>query len=310
MKSTSSIAVSFFLITAFLSSPLLKAQGHTEKALEPLGKEAFQVMHHFFTYDKSMPLEARIAGRIEEPAYIREKFVISGPSDARIPGYLAIPKNGSLPFPCIILLHGIGSSKESWFKPDNFSSGGNLTQQLLEAKYAVLALDAEYHGERLANNDFESPEVFTFEKGWFSRTRDMVVQSVIENMRAIDYLATRSDIDTARIGAIGFSMGGMMTFNLAALDNRVKVVVASVTPILKEPFSPLAVQNFAPYINGKPFLMLMGKKDVRNYSIVEAQQLHDLIDSPSKKLHFFDSGHQLPVDWTKQATTWMVRYLK
>lgn len=310
MKYTSYVAVAFFLITALLSGPVLKVQGQSENALQPIGKEAFQVMHHFFTYDKNIPLEAHVAGKTDETGYTREKIVIRSPSDNRVPGYLAIPKGGSPPYPCVLLLHGIGSSKESWWKPGNFNSGGNLTQQLLDANFAVMSLDAEYHGERLANNDFESPEVFTFEKGWFGRTRDMVVQSVVENMRAIDYLTTRRDIDTARIGVIGFSMGGMMTFNLAALEPRVKVAVASVTPILKDPFSPLAVQNFAPYIKDQPFLMLMGKQDVNNYSVAEAQKLHQYIPSASKKLVFFESGHQLPVDWTKQATAWMVNHLK
>lgn len=310
MNNKSYLAVAFFLIAALLYPPFLNAQQQSKNALQHVGKEAFEVMRHFFTYDKTISLEPAVAGRVEEPDYIREKIVIRGPSDTRVPGYLAIPKGGSSPHPCIILLHGIGSSKESWWIPDNFSSGGNLTQQLLKANFAVMALDAEYHGERIAHNDYESPEVFTFEKGWFARTRNMVVQSVIENMRAIDYLTTRPDIDTTKIGVIGFSMGGMMAFNLAAIDPRIKVAVASVTPVLKDPFSPLAVHNFAPYINKQPFLMLMGKLDVRNYSTEEAQQLQDLISSPVKKLIFFDSGHKLPIEWTKQATAWMVDHLK
>ncbi|PYU87330.1 MAG: hypothetical protein DMG08_28260 [Acidobacteria bacterium] len=40
--------------------------------------------------------------------------------------------------------------------------------------------------------------------------------------RALDYLSARDDIDRHRIGATGRSGGGMTTFFLAALDDRVK----------------------------------------------------------------------------------------
>lgn len=278
--------------------------------MKPLGPEAFEIMHQFFNYDRDIPLEARVVEQIDEDEYIREKIVFRGPRDSRVPGYLAIPKNGTAPYPCILQLHGIGSSKESWWNDNSFSSGGKLTKELLKAGFAVFSLDAEYHGERLANNDFESSEVFTFQKGWLFRTRDMVVQSAIEYRRAIDYLASRAEIDTTKIGMIGYSMGGMMTFNLAAIDPRIKVAVASVTPILKEQYSAMAVHNFATSITTLPFLMLMGATDKRNYSRIDAQQLHDMINSGSKELIFYESGHRLPAEWTKKATDWMVKYLK
>jgi cephalosporin-C deacetylase len=45
-------------------------------------------------------------------------------------------------------------------------------------------------------------------------------------VRAVDYLATRGDVDPQRIGAMGTSQGGMLTLALAALDPRIKAVVA------------------------------------------------------------------------------------
>lgn len=307
---TSIKTIVLLLVHAVYFSIHAGAQTHTGPSLQPIGTEAFRVMEHFFSYDKGIPLQASTVSKKEEPGYVREKIVFRSPSDARVPAYLALPKGGNPPYACVLLLHGIGSSKESWWQADNFSSGGNLMQQLVAANIAVMALDAEYHGERLAYNDYESPEVFTFEKGWFSRARDMVVQSVIETRRAMDYLATRPEIDTSRIGAIGFSMGGMMVFNLAALDPRVKVAVAAVTPILKEAHSAMAVHNFAPYIKGKPFLMLMGEQDTRNYSMADARQLYDHLPGTDKQLEFFKSGHQLPVEWTTKATAWMQRHLE
>jgi cephalosporin-C deacetylase-like acetyl esterase len=144
--------------------------------MAPIGSEAFEVMRQFFDYDKGIPLEASVVERTDGDEYVREKIVFRGPRDSRVPGYLAIPKKGASPYPCVLQLHGIGSSKESWWSDESFSSGGKLTKELLNAGFAVLSLDAEYHGERLANNDFESPEVFTFQRGWLLRTRDMTLQ--------------------------------------------------------------------------------------------------------------------------------------
>lgn len=305
------LLIIFLLIhTILLFCTPSKAQNDSTFTMAPIGSEAFEVMRHFFNYDRDIPLEVRIVDRLDESEYVREKIVFRGIRNSRVPAYLAIPKSSASPYPCVMLLHGIGSSKESWWEDNSFQSGGQLTKQLLASGFAVLSLDAEYHGERLANNDYESSMVFTFEKGWFLRTRDMVVQSVIENRRAIDYLATRVEIDTARIGMIGYSMGGMMTFNLAAVDPRIKASVACVTPILKDQYSAMAVHYFAPYVMSQPFLMLMGNTDQRNYTKEEAQQLHDFIRSDSKDLVFYESGHKLPTEWTKRATEWMEKYLR
>lgn len=51
------------------------------------------------------------------------------------------------------------------------------------------------------------------------------MQSTVEHRRIIDYLATRPKIDTTRIGATGYSIGGIVTFYPAAVESRIKVAV-------------------------------------------------------------------------------------
>jgi dienelactone hydrolase len=298
------------ILLVFIITSIGKAQDKDKNEMTPIGSETFGVIREFFNYDKDIPLDARTVDSISEANYVREKIVFNGNRDSRVPGYLAIPKNGKAPYPCVLQLHGIISSKEEWWKEGSFSSGKKLTQELIDAGFAVLALDAEYHGERLSNNDYESAGVFTFQKGWLQRTRDMIVQTAIEYRRAIDYLSIRSEIDTSRIGIVGYSMGGMMTFILAAIDPRIKVSVACVTPILKDKYSTINVFNFAPYITSQQFLMLMGLNDEFNYSKDNAEQLGSLIKSKTKEILFYKSGHKLPSEWTKKAHDWIEKYLK
>lgn len=311
MKSRQNLfIISSLLILLVLAVSAPAQQAETSVSMKPVGEEAFAVMSRFFDYDRSMPLDARTVARQETPEYLREKIVFRSTGDKRVPGYLAIPKNGKAPFPVALLLHGIGSSKESWWQDDSFQTGGLLTKNLLASGIAVLTLDAEYHGERLAYNDFESPTVFTFEKGWMMRARDMIVQTAIDHRRALDYLATRGDIDIARTGMIGYSMGGMIALQLTALDPRIKASVASVSPILKEPGSALAVYNFAPYFKNTPFLLLAGKTDTMNYTVEEAQKLVELVPGSSKEISFYESGHKLPLEWTNRASEWMKKELE
>jgi hypothetical protein len=50
---------------------------------------------------------------------------------------------------------------------------------------------------------------------------------VWDAMRAIDYLATRPDVDPARVATLGASGGGTTSLLTAAVDERVKVAVVS-----------------------------------------------------------------------------------
>ncbi|MDL2208966.1 alpha/beta fold hydrolase, partial [Parabacteroides sp. OttesenSCG-928-O15] len=257
--------------------------------------------------DKDLPLNVQIVGRVEKEKYAREKIVFSGSRHSRVPGYLAIPKGGMAPYPCVIQIHGLSSSKESWWEENGMM--GELTKQLLDAGFAVFALDAEYHGERLGNNDFESPTSI-LNKGLVTLSRDMITQSVIEYRRGIDYLNTRKEIDMDRIGVIGYSMGGMMTFNLGAVDPRVRASVSCVSPVITVPYLPTAVHNSAPYITDQAFLMLMADKDEMNYSVETARRVYELLNAKTKELIFYDSGHMLPREWTVEAVRWMEKYLK
>ncbi len=56
-----------------------------------------------------------------------------------------------------------------------------------------------------------------------------MLQTAIDLMRGVDYLASRNDIDMERIGFAGFSMGGAIGTLFCAHEERVKAIVLAIT---------------------------------------------------------------------------------
>lgn len=282
-----------------------------------LGDEAFQAILQFYQYDKEIPLDAAVAETMDEKQYVREKIVFRGANDYRVPGYLAVPKTGTSPYPCVLQIHGMTLSKEDFWGSDSYHKGHLLTPALLDAGFAVLALDAQYHGERIIFNDFQTTSIMLFRKHWINRLREMVVQTIVDYRRAIDYLETRKEIDPNRIGVIGYSLGGSMSFVLAGVDPRIKVLTACVSPTLmrqrwpnQHNISAIAPYNFIRAIKGRPVLMLMGRNDNFNYTVEEARALYDLIEADSKEIVFYDCKHRLPAEHASKALEWFMNNFK
>lgn len=299
---------------------ILPAHVQDQKTLPriaPLGDEAFQAILQFYQYDKDIPLDAAVVENLDEKDYIREKIVFRGANDYRVPGYLAIPKTGIPPYPLVLQIHGMTLSKEDFWRSDSYHKGNLLTQALLDEGFAVLALDAQYHGERILFNDFQSTLIMLFRKQQINRLREMVVQTVVDYRRAMDYLETRKEIDPDRIGVIGYSLGGAMAFVLTGVDPCIKVITACVTPCLirqrwpdQHNISAIAPTNFVRAIHGRPTLMLMGKNDTGQCTVEEARALYDLIEGEAKEIVFYDSGHRLPVEHVSKAVKWFKNHLK
>ncbi len=300
-----SIVVSLFQALFYCATQVAVAQTTRAPVIKPANPDVFQAVSQFYEYNRKSLLQAETLGKQDFPKYTREKIVFTGVQYIRVPGYLAIPKNRTGPCPVVILIDGIFGSKARWFEEDSWPRGTLVTNALIESGIAVMALDARYHGERGAENDYRIPE------DW-SEQRDMIVQSVIEHRRAMDYLATKPEIDATRIGLLGLSMGGIMTFALTSMDPRVRAAVAGLTPVgaLKEPTSiPIAPQTFAGAITETPILMLMGRTD-KYYTVEEAEQLFNSIKSHRKELVFYEAGHRLPAEYASRAADWFRKYLK
>lgn len=271
---------------------------------QPAGAEAYALITQLFTYDASLPLHARIIDRFDTVTFTREKFVIDGWRGSRVPGLIAIPKNSQSRHPMVLLIDGLGGWKERWWQRTSWNRGRVLIDSLIAAGYGVAMVDAPASGERINENDYETAETFVRR---LSQWRDMALQNTIEVRRLIDYLATRADVDTTRIGALGLSHGGMVTFYLAAIESRVRAGVAGLTPQQNIPEMLLPL-NYAPHVT-VPMLMLAGKSDAW-YTAEQVQRVFGVLASERKDLVWYDVGHRLPEDYAGAAVAWFRRYLR
>jgi dienelactone hydrolase len=191
-------------------------------------------------------------------------------------------------------------------------SGSSVRTRLLDAGFAVLALDAQCHGERVAENDYALPNPYVPAEGAARRgsftLQDIYVQTVVDYRRALDFLESRGDIDAERIGALGYSMGGTQLFPLLAVEPRVRAAVACVVPAEGDKWSVLAPQNYRRRVADRPLLMLMGREDPM-CSLEQARALFEFMEGPAIRLVFFDAGHKLPTDYAGPATEWLIEHL-
>jgi dienelactone hydrolase len=113
------------------------------------------------------------------------------------------------PAPVVILLHRLGTDR---------SSCGGLAAELQRAGFAALALDLRGHGESIGPAE---KNLAARAAGGDTRLTKAMHRDVAG---AMAWLASREDIDLARVGLIGVEAGGAVALDYAARDRSVDAV--------------------------------------------------------------------------------------
>ena len=163
-------------------------------------------LEEYYVYDKTIPLEVE-ASVTERFGYNEYQLTYTSVNKEKVPALFLVPKTGIPPYPCLIYMHGHGGSKDDMKQLATFA---------VALGYAAFAIDAQYHGER------QQPEKDIFAANAIE-SRNSIVQTIIDCMRGVDYLETRSDIiDMKQIGFLGTSMGAIFGSVFVAMDARIK----------------------------------------------------------------------------------------
>lgn len=206
---------------------------------------------------------ADILRTTDHPAFTREDLLLHTAPGIRVPAYLLLPKNAKRPAPAVVALHDHGGfylwGKEKLLAApnehpaltqfrDRAYAGRSIAADLARAGHAVLVIDMLYWGERRLSyaadppalrdrsNDLTTAQVNAFNSR-SSQNEQLFARSLFtagvswpglvawDDLRAVDYLARRPEVDPNRIACVGLSVGGYRSFLLAALEPRIKVAI-------------------------------------------------------------------------------------
>lgn len=203
--------------------------------------------------------KAEVVDRQDQGDYVREKVVFSTTPHFRVPAYVLIPKGLKQPAPAIVDLHSHGGmflfGKEkvidlganhpvmARYHERNYD-GRPTSTELVRRGYVVITIDAFMFGERRLMMDADlkygwdrstySEEDAAYLNGKCRGKETTLAKSLAfagitwpgivcwDDIRTVDYLVSRPEVDPERIGCCGISMGGYRTIYLAALDERIK----------------------------------------------------------------------------------------
>ncbi|VUX56212.1 membrane protein of unknown function [uncultured Woeseiaceae bacterium] len=284
--------------------PLDRRDYRTE---EPVSDSEFMIYRRMYAYD-SLPLNVEVVAVESFEHWTRERVAFDLPYGERGGAFLYIPNNTDPPFETVIYWPGSNaldqhSVDEEYLPAFNFivRSGRAVAQPVFKGTFerddaafstTLGSLEARPYGTKL---------------------RDYQIKWVQELSRTIDYLETRDDIDSDRLGYYGFSWGGSAAPIVLAVEERIDAAVLNVGGFVEDvrylpEVDPI---NFVPHVRS-PILMLNGEYDIV-FPLENAQKpMFELLatDPEHKKHYVAPAGHIVPRDMLiRETLDWFDHYL-
>jgi len=219
------------------------------------------------------------------PAGRREEIAFDG---STLVGILRVPE-GPGPHPTVLLIPGLDSTKEEF---------RDIERSFLDRSMATFALDGPGQGE--------VEWTLAIRPDW-----EVVGATIIAHLQSLP------EVDPARIGVWGVSLGGYYAARLASGDLPIQATVAlsgpycfgdaweGLNPLTRRAFEvrsyskdadeaqrrakDLTLEGRAPRIN-MPLLVVMGQRD-RLFAWTDAQRLVDEASGPAELLLLADGNH-------------------
>ena len=302
----------------------------TETYIENVRKKTLRVIGDL---PRKSALNPIITGTIQRDGYRVEKIIYESFPNHHVTANLYIP-NGKGPFPAALLFCGhedVSKATESYQKTAIlFSKNG----------FVVFVIDPISQSERYQLTDENGKGLTrggTTEHTLLNESSNLLGTSCAanelwDNVRGLDYLVTRSEIDTSRIGCLGNSGGGMQTIYFAAYDKRVKVLapcsyLASRERTLElsgpadgcaqmpnEGKAQLELSDYLIAAAPKPLLILAGRYDFIDYTGTLAakndlKKIYASLGQPEKlQLFTYDDGHGISRPKREAAVSWFRKW--
>ncbi len=173
--------------------------------------------------ERSRPIKATTLAEVECEHYWLETLSLDVNGIEPVPAYFVRPKEWERRCPAILYNHAHGGNyvlgKDELLVANDYLQRPPYAEALARQGYAALCIDTWAFGERRGRSE---SSLFKFML-WHGQV--LWGMMVYDNLRAFDYLAGRPEVDAARLGTLGISMGSTMAWWTAALEPRIKVCV-------------------------------------------------------------------------------------
>ena len=205
---------------------------------------------------------------------------------------------------------------------------GNIRNNLVEA-------NPEAEDEIQRYNQFAGGHEHLIAKSLFSAGMTWPGVFVFDDQRAVDYLASRPDVDPTRIGCGGLSGGGLRTVMLTGADERIRCscCVGMMTTWRDYLLNKCYTHTWMCYVPGlprdldypevlglgapNPVLVLNNRQDAL-FTMPEMERADRILAEVYKKAgaperyraSFYDGPHKFDREMQKEAFAWFDRWLK
>ncbi len=317
--------------------------------------------------------QAQVLESVDMGDYVRERIQFNTTPDLRIPAFVLIPKNVRKPAPGIVALHDHGGfyfwGKEKLVEtaaehPElrdfkaQYYAGRSIATELARQGYVVIVTDMFYWGERRMVLDDDPPD-------WRNRPASITRERIREfnqrasqneqlvgrtiysagftwsgvmywdDIRTLDYLLTRPEVDKNRVGCVGLSLGAIRSCHLAALDDRIKVAAIigwmtsfptqlqqfikstiGFTKLVPGLYQYLDYPDVASMALPTPLLLINGRKDIL-FNPHGVQESFDKLNACYRKAGvpercrtvWYDTPHEFNSEMQAEAWAWLKKWI-
>lgn len=230
--------------------------------------------------------------RVELDDYIRERVEIGTLWGFRVPCFVLLPKGILTKTAAVLAIHGhgFGSRQIVGLKADGTERSGdpdihgNYALEMVRRGFVVVVPEVLGFGDRRLEADQQDGQVGnnscqTLASHFMLYGISLAGVRVQETRRVLDYMMTREEIDTDRIGCFGFSGGGLLAAYTAAIDERIHAsVLCAFTNTFKDSIMGIrhCIDNYVP-------------------GVLDFAELPELIGLLAPRPLFIASGRQDPI---------------
>lgn len=275
---------------------------------------------------EACPLEPQVLGEFERDGYRVQKLLLQTRPGILMTANAYVP-DGEGRRAAVLCVHG------HWRQAKQEPVVQERCIGLAKLGFFVLMVDAfgagergigkalgEYHGEMVAATLWPTGLA-------------LAGLQCYDNMRAVDYLQTRPEVDPDRIGVTGCSGGGNQTMYVGALDERLKCVVPCCSvgtyqaylgaaccmgEVVPSALTYTEEASVLALVAPRALMLINATKDAFQFSVGEArkslanaQPIFSLYDKADRTAHVVvDAGHGYNQEMREAMYGWMTKHLK